>query len=78
VGDVKNLLRSLGGKFSIEQGVSGAYLLRTDGCFFEVCFPEAEGWFIINQGTQWQSEWRSSWAQNGGTFACIFLLVHAS
>jgi hypothetical protein len=44
VGDVKNLLRLLGWKV-LEQGVSGAHLLRLMVVFFKVCFPGAEGWF---------------------------------
>jgi hypothetical protein len=37
---------------------------------------EEEGgvWLYHLSGAHWRSEWRPSWVQSGGTFACMFLL----
>jgi hypothetical protein len=77
-GHCENLLRSLGMKvLSWARGLWGMPSWEQAVVSLRQVLLECEGgvWFYHLLGAQGRSEWRLSWAQNGGTFACIFLLV---
>jgi hypothetical protein len=65
-----------GGKYSVGQG--GLWGMPSGNRWlFLWGMCGMGGWCLVYHlpGAQWRSEWRPNWAQNGGTFACIFLLV---